>query len=78
VSSFLATASDDGTAEKDRATAEEIDATRQALAERGARFMWHDSLRAAVRDAMDKSRPGDLIVLVGAQGMDGAKALLTS
>jgi hypothetical protein len=27
---------------------------------------------------MDKSRPGDLIVLVGAQGMDGAKALLTS
>jgi hypothetical protein len=31
-----------------------------------------------VREAMDKSRPGDLIVLVGAQGMDGAKALLTS
>ena len=77
VSSLVATASDDGTAEKDRATAEEIDATRQALAERGARYVWCDSLRAAVREAMDRSGPGDLIVLVGAQGMDGAKALLS-
>ena len=76
VSALVVTASADCTAEKDRATAEEIDATRQALDARGIRFAWHDTLRAAVNDAMARTKGGDLIVLVGAQGMDQGKALL--
>lgn len=76
VSSFIATASSDCTSEKDCATAEEIDATRQAFAERGVRFIWHDSLRAALGEAMSLTGAGDLIVLIGAQGMDEGQALL--
>ena len=78
VSSLVATASADCTDDKDRATAAEIDATRQALAARGVGFVWHDTLRAAVNDAMARTKAGDLIVMVGAQGMDQGKALLNS
>jgi UDP-N-acetylmuramoyl-L-alanyl-D-glutamate--2,6-diaminopimelate ligase len=78
VSSFIATASSDCTGEKDRATAEEVDATRQAFTERGVRFIWHDSLRAAINEAIDATGAGDVIVLIGAQGMDEAQGLLSA
>ena len=70
-------ASDDCTSDKDRATPEEVDATRQALAERGARAS-SGTTRCArpSREAMDRTEPGDLIVLVGAQGMDDGKELI--
>jgi UDP-N-acetylmuramoyl-L-alanyl-D-glutamate--2,6-diaminopimelate ligase len=77
VSSFIATASADGASEKDRATAEEVDATRQVFTERGVRFTWHDTLGAAINEAMNATGAGDLIVLIGAQGMDGAQALMS-
>jgi UDP-N-acetylmuramoyl-L-alanyl-D-glutamate--2,6-diaminopimelate ligase len=76
VSSFVATASSDCASDKDRATAEEVDATRQAFAERGVGFVWHDSLRAALDEAMNLTNADDLIVLIGAQGMDQAQVLL--
>jgi UDP-N-acetylmuramoyl-L-alanyl-D-glutamate--2,6-diaminopimelate ligase len=73
---MIVTASADAAAEKDRATADEIDAARQAFTDRGVRFVWHDSLRTALGDALARTRAGDLLVLVGAQGMDQGKALL--
>ncbi len=55
----------------------EIDATRQTLVTRGRRFAWHDSLAVALDDALARTGPGDLILLLGAQGMNDAKRLLT-
>jgi UDP-N-acetylmuramoyl-L-alanyl-D-glutamate--2,6-diaminopimelate ligase len=62
----------------DMATAEEVDATRHALVARGRRFIWHDALDDALRDACARTGPGDLIVLVGAQGMNEARAILNA
>jgi UDP-N-acetylmuramoyl-L-alanyl-D-glutamate--2,6-diaminopimelate ligase len=76
VDSLIVTASADCVTDKDRATPEEIDATRESLFSRGGHFVWHESLRAAVEAAMSRARPGDLIVLIGAQGMDEGKELL--
>jgi len=60
----------------DMATAEEVDVTRQALVARGRRFVWHDGLDDALRDAYARTSAGDLILLIGAQGMNDARAIL--
>jgi UDP-N-acetylmuramoyl-L-alanyl-D-glutamate--2,6-diaminopimelate ligase len=60
----------------DTAVPAEIDATRQALVSRGRRFVWHDALSGALREAFERTAAGDLIVLLGAQGMNDAKRLL--
>jgi UDP-N-acetylmuramoyl-L-alanyl-D-glutamate--2,6-diaminopimelate ligase len=60
----------------DMPTAEEVDVTRQALVARGRRFVWHDGLGDAIRDAYARTKAGDLILLVGAQGMNDGKTLL--
>jgi UDP-N-acetylmuramoyl-L-alanyl-D-glutamate--2,6-diaminopimelate ligase len=60
----------------DTAMPGEIDATRQALVSRGRRFVWHDALSGALREAFERTAAGDLIVLLGAQGMNDAKRLL--
>ncbi len=62
----------------DRATDEEIDASRATLAERGGRAEWHDGLKEAVEDVAARSSPGDLILLLGAQGMDEGQGLLSA
>jgi UDP-N-acetylmuramoyl-L-alanyl-D-glutamate--2,6-diaminopimelate ligase len=62
----------------DMPTADEVDATRQALVARGRRFVWHDTLDDAIQDACARASAGDLILLVGAQGMNEGKALLNS
>ena len=49
---------------------EEIEAACAEIIRRGGRFIWHDSLAAAAADAMARTKSGDLIVLLGAQGMD--------
>jgi UDP-N-acetylmuramoyl-L-alanyl-D-glutamate--2,6-diaminopimelate ligase len=73
---FVVTSSSDETSASDAATPPEIDAARQALVSKGRRFVWHDALADAVRAALDRTRSGDLIVLVGAQGMNGGKKAL--
>jgi hypothetical protein len=50
--------------------------TRDAFHPLGAAVAWHDTLRAAVRAATAQTRAGDLIVLIGAQGMNEGKELL--
>ena len=74
---LIVTASADRTSPGDEARVAEIDAVRQAFVERGRRFVWHDTLDAAMREALARTRAGDLLVLVGAQGMDDGKRVLT-
>ena len=76
VEPLIVTASADAVGPADSASAAEIDAARQALVGRGRRFVWHDPLEGALRDALDRTLAGDLIVLVGAQGMDRGKEIL--
>ena len=76
VTSLVVTASADVVGPVDTASSEEIDASREAFASRGRQIEWHDELQAAIRAAMDLTTEGDVIVLVGAQGMNEGKALL--
>ncbi|HXW08185.1 MAG TPA: Mur ligase family protein [Vicinamibacterales bacterium] len=73
---LIVTAAVDGTGPADKVEEPEIDATRQALVSRGRRFIWHDALASAVQDALVRTAPGDLIVLVGAQGMNRGREFL--
>jgi UDP-N-acetylmuramoyl-L-alanyl-D-glutamate--2,6-diaminopimelate ligase len=73
---LIVTASVEGTAEADRVSAAEVDAARQAFVERGRRFVWHDSLKTAAGEALRRSQAGDLLVLLGAQGMNDGRRLL--
>ena len=75
-SHLIATAAADRTPEADRVSAEEADVARQAFVERGRRFVWHDALGAAAREALRRSQTGDLVVLLGAQGMNDGRAML--
>jgi UDP-N-acetylmuramoyl-L-alanyl-D-glutamate--2,6-diaminopimelate ligase len=76
VDPLIVTASVDAASPADTATEAEIDATRQALVARGCRFIWHDALEAAMRDAVERTGTGDLLVLVGAQGMNAGREIL--
>lgn len=75
---MIVTASADVAGPHDRTSAAEIDATRQAFAERGMQIQFFDELSAAAAAALTMTGPGDLIVLVGAQGMNGGKHALGS
>jgi UDP-N-acetylmuramoyl-L-alanyl-D-glutamate--2,6-diaminopimelate ligase len=76
VEPLIVTASADVVGSSDSASAAEIDAARQALVGRGRRFVWQDPLEAALCDALDRTLAGDLILLVGAQGMDRGQEIL--
>ncbi len=70
---LIVTSAADRVGALDMPTAEEVDVTRQALVARGRRFVWHDGLGDAIRDAYARTKAGDLILLVGAQGMNDGK-----
>ena len=78
VDPLIATAASDRVGPADTVTAEEVDVTRQSLVARGRRFVWHDDLANAIAEALARTRRGDLIVLVGAQGMNGGKEMLSA
>jgi UDP-N-acetylmuramoyl-L-alanyl-D-glutamate--2,6-diaminopimelate ligase len=67
---LIVTAASDVTGPNDIASPVEIDAARSSFIERGQHIVWHDTLSAAMVEVAFRSRPGDLIVLLGAQGMD--------
>jgi UDP-N-acetylmuramoyl-L-alanyl-D-glutamate--2,6-diaminopimelate ligase len=77
VETLIVTAATDCTGAADQVSATEVDAARQALVERGRRFVWHDTLQGAIGDALDRSKPGDLLILAGAQGMNEGRRILT-
>ena len=74
VDPLIVTAASDRAGANDLPTADEADVTRQVLVDRGRRFVWHDTLSGALGEALNRTRRGDLIVLVGAQGMVGQVA----
>ena len=76
IDSAIVTAALDVSGEANRATAEEIDAAREPFREHGVAIEWHDTLRAAIRAAAAQTGAGDLIVLIGAQGMNEGKRIL--
>ncbi len=75
-SRVVVTASGDVVGPADRASGEEADATRRAFEERGCDITWHETPAGAMRDVATASSSGDLVVLVGAQGMDEGARLL--
>lgn len=66
----------DTTRALDAVTADEADAARNAFRSRGLAPVWHETMRAAMEDVARHSRPGDLVVLIGAQGMDAGRETL--
>jgi UDP-N-acetylmuramoyl-L-alanyl-D-glutamate--2,6-diaminopimelate ligase len=73
---LIVTSSVDASGPADVVMPAEIDATRQALVSRGRRFVWQEALADALTEALQRTSAGDLLLLVGAQGMNDAKALL--
>jgi UDP-N-acetylmuramoyl-L-alanyl-D-glutamate--2,6-diaminopimelate ligase len=57
---------------------EEREAALDAVTSRGGQFVFEPRLDAALRMALDATAPGDLILLLGAQGMDRGRDLLSS
>ena len=73
---LIVTAASDEVEPKDRVRNAEVDAARAALDARGRRYVFEDTLEGAMTRAAGGSRAGDLIVLVGAQGMNEGRRLL--
>jgi UDP-N-acetylmuramoyl-L-alanyl-D-glutamate--2,6-diaminopimelate ligase len=61
---------------QDRVTDDEAEAARGALERHGREFEWHETLRDALAAAVAGTAAGDLLVLVGAQGMNAGKDML--
>lgn len=73
---LIATDSDDAVDDADRVTADERDAFLEALEAGGAAFRHAPRLQDALAMASDDVTAGDLVVLLGAQGMrEGAERL---
>jgi UDP-N-acetylmuramoyl-L-alanyl-D-glutamate--2,6-diaminopimelate ligase len=60
----------------DRVTSDEREAARRGFHERGMSPSWHETMQGAMQEAARETAPGDLIVLVGAQGMNAGRAEL--
>ena len=76
IETLIVTASEEATAAEDAVTGAELDATRREL-EKGSRpFVVHATLRDAIEESLRRTGAGDLIVLIGAQGMNQGRSLL--
>ena len=69
---LVVTASEDRAGVRDRVREDEREAVLAVLREEGVAFSYEPALEAAVRRALEGSGDGDLVLLLGAQGMDGA------
>jgi UDP-N-acetylmuramoyl-L-alanyl-D-glutamate--2,6-diaminopimelate ligase len=74
---LIVTASDDVAGPHDRVSEDEREAALDAIASRGQQYVFEPRLDVAVRMAMDATAPGDLVLLLGAQGMDRGRDLIT-
>jgi UDP-N-acetylmuramoyl-L-alanyl-D-glutamate--2,6-diaminopimelate ligase len=75
---LVVTAAHDLAGPADRVTGEERYAAERALKSRGRAYTWCDNLADAIGTALKETRPGDLIVLTGAQGMNEGRRLISS
>jgi UDP-N-acetylmuramoyl-L-alanyl-D-glutamate--2,6-diaminopimelate ligase len=69
---LVVTASEDVAGGRDRVREEEREAVLGVLRSEGVAFDYEPALRAAVRRVLDGCGEGDLVLLLGAQGMDAA------
>ena len=72
---LVVTGSADLADEANRVRDEERDAVLRALEARNVPFLYEPTLAAAVDRALEGCRPEELVLLLGAQGMDGAADL---
>jgi UDP-N-acetylmuramoyl-L-alanyl-D-glutamate--2,6-diaminopimelate ligase len=69
---LVVTAAEDAAGARDRVRPDERDAVLAVLREEGVAFTYAGALREAVRVVLEGSGEGDLVLLLGAQGMDQA------
>ncbi|HEY7611630.1 MAG TPA: Mur ligase family protein [Gemmatimonadales bacterium] len=69
---LVLTSSEDAAGTRDRVREDERDAVLTVLRQEGVGFSYEPALAAAVQRALERSGDGDLVLLLGAQGMDGA------
>jgi UDP-N-acetylmuramoyl-L-alanyl-D-glutamate--2,6-diaminopimelate ligase len=72
---LVVTSSEDAAGARDRVREDEREAVLGVLRQEGVGFSYEPTLAAAVRRALEGSGDGDLVLLLGAQGMDGAAGL---
>lgn len=70
IATLIVTASEDHASERDRVEDEEREVVLKTLEARGVPFTYEPTLEAAVTRAVTGAARGDLIALLGAQGMD--------
>jgi UDP-N-acetylmuramoyl-L-alanyl-D-glutamate--2,6-diaminopimelate ligase len=75
---LVVTASEDVAGARDRVRPEERDAVLGVLREEGLEFSYEANLANALRVVLEGSSDGDLVLLLGAQGMDAAAGLVQS
>lgn len=73
---LLLTSSVDSADDRNRVEREEREACEEALRENGVPFTTEERLDAAVETALEAARDGDLVLLLGAQGMDDGREIL--
>ena len=73
---LIVTASDDVAGPHDRVSEDERETALDAIACRGQQYVFEPELDAALRMAMEATAPGDLVLLLGAQGMDRGRDLI--
>lgn len=78
VSRLVVTSSEDAAGHRDRVRPEERDAVLAVLRGAGVPFAYEPKLADAVRAALDGVAEGDLVLLLGAQGMDDAADIARS
>ena len=69
---LVVTASEEAAGPRDRVRPEERDAVLEVLREEGLAFSYEATLTEAVRRTLEGRSDGDLVLLLGAQGMDRA------
>ncbi|HSJ25838.1 MAG TPA: Mur ligase family protein [Longimicrobiales bacterium] len=76
IHSFVTTSGDDSADERNRVEAEERDAFLSVIQAAGLRHRHHERLADAVEAMLDEVHEDDLVLLLGAQGMDAGAELL--
>jgi UDP-N-acetylmuramoyl-L-alanyl-D-glutamate--2,6-diaminopimelate ligase len=72
---LVVTASEDAAGARDRVRDEEREVVLAVLREERVAFSYEPTMATAVRRTLEDSGGGDLVLLLGAQGMDGAAAV---